>query len=256
MRSLKQTLLEEYREESFKGIVILSAHWEETEITIDQPTGPTTTLYDNGEIPGDRSTYTVPTDANLASHVHELLASQGIQSTLKPRAEGFDHGVLIPLKLIFPEAKVPILQVSLHSNLDIATHVKLGEALAPLRREGVLIIGSGQITHNFRAMKAYPDKIDPRTVEFTEYFRKVIEGTNESNYEERKQALIASPSVAPHFDYQHPRTEHFIPLAVAFGAASPGTAGEGEGQSLQVQRLFHHVAMGAMATDAYLFTSH
>jgi aromatic ring-opening dioxygenase catalytic subunit (LigB family) len=243
-------------------------HWEEREFTVDYQTGPTKLLYDYGGFPTEayapHLTYPVPTDASLAQHVHQLLTAQGVKNTIRPRGDGFDHGVFIPLTLAFPEATIPVVQVSVNRNLDIASHIKLGEALAPLRKEGVLIIGSGQITHNMGASRSASGKVDPRAIEFTDHFKALLEGTTESNYEERKQALIASPALAPHFDYEHPRTEHFIPLVVAFGAARPSTVEGSEvlaGEScaaaagaLQVRRLFHHVAMGSMATDAYIFT--
>jgi aromatic ring-opening dioxygenase catalytic subunit (LigB family) len=91
-------------------------------------------------------TYPAPTDLKLADRVAELLTSNG--ETCKKENRGFDHGVFIPLKLAVPDANIPIVQLSLHSSLDFERHVKLGEMLSPLRDEGVLIVCSGQTTHN------------------------------------------------------------------------------------------------------------
>jgi aromatic ring-opening dioxygenase catalytic subunit (LigB family) len=271
LRNLQDVVTEVYPVQNIKSILVVSAHWEESSFTVDHQTGPTTLLYDYYGFPAEsyapHLTYPVPTDTKLAEKVHQVLTDSGIQNSLRRREGGFDHGVFIPLKLAFPKADIPVVQVSLRSDLDMAAHIRLGEALAPLRNEGVLIIGSGQITHSDGSKhRLPPGEIDPRCIEFTNWIKDLLEGTNEHNYEERKQTLIDAPKLAPHFTWQHPRPEHFIPLAVAFGASKPtptgscaatdteGTCPAGTG-SLSVKRLFHHVAMGRMATDSYIFTS-
>lgn len=290
MRNLQEVISHEYPIDEVKSIIVVSAHWEEPIVTVDYQTGPTTLLYDYYNFPAEsyapHLTYPVPTDTNLAKKVHDILNLDGIKSSLRRRDGGFDHGVFIPLKLAFPKANIPVVQVSLHDSLDIAMHIQIGEALAPLRKEGVLIIGSGQITHSDGSKhRLAAGETDPRCLEFTDWMKTLLEGTDEHNYEERKQALIAVPQLAPHFAIQHPRTEHFVPLAAAFGASKPqptpartsaATAvvseidGTGESatapqeraasgltelSTLSVQRVFHHIAMGRMATDAYVFSS-
>lgn len=290
MRNLQDVISQEYRIEDIKSIIVVSAHWEEPIVTVDYQTGPTTLLYDYYNFPAEsyapHLTYPVPTDVNLAKEVHEIFNQNGIKNDLRRRNGGFDHGVFIPLKLAFPRANIPVVQVSLHNSLDIETHIRLGEALAPLRQEGVLIIGSGQITHSDGSKhRLAPGETDPRCVEFTDWVKGLLEGTNERNYEERRQTLVAAPQLAPHFAVQHPRTEHFVPLAVAFGASKPqptvpvsisatettsevDSTGESttsalettpsdttEQSLLSIRRVFHHIAMGRMATDAYVFSS-
>lgn len=266
LRGLKEKIGQD-----FTRILVISAHWEEREFTVDYQVGAPKLFYDYYGFPEEsyapHLTYPVKSDSQLAQHVHELLTSSGIKSVLKPRKEGLDHGVFIPLKLAFPEASIPVVQLSLNANLDIATHIRLGEALAPLRREGVLIIGSGQISHNLQAARGggvLVDGIDVRTLEFTNYFKELLESTTADNYAQRREQLIASPSLAPHFAFQHPRTEHFIPLAVAFGAAKPPNTRSSDGNTadsslscgnLVVQRMFHDVGMGTMAVDSYMFSS-
>ena len=282
LRNLKNLLPQGEDVPPIKSILVISAHWEEKEFTVDYQTGSTKLLYDYYGFPKESYApyleYPVPTDLHLARHVHELLNTNGIKNSLKPRDGGFDHGVFIPLKLAFPDADIPVVQLSLNSNLDLATHIQLGEALAPLRKEGVLIIGSGQITHSSGgSVKLPPGQVDTRAVQFTDYYKNLLESTNEHNYEENKAAFIASPSVAPYFHWNHPRTEHFVPLAVVYGASCPHIINTKTIQphdvgvdmiekacvnpsststvSLSVRRLFHHIAMGSMATDAYIFTS-
>jgi len=135
-----------------KAIVVISAHWEETNPTVVAAADPGL-LYDYYGFPdytyAPHLTYPVKGDPALAARIMSLLEGAGLHpgSTTK---RGFDHGVFIPLKLIFPQADIPVVQVSLMNSLDPARHVELGRALAPLRREGVLIVSSGSLTHNMR----------------------------------------------------------------------------------------------------------
>jgi aromatic ring-opening dioxygenase catalytic subunit (LigB family) len=240
-----------------KSILVVSAHWEEREFTVDS-SDKSKLLYDYYGFPAEAYapalTYPLQPDVQLAQRAHQLLGAQGIKSAFRPRQEGFDHGTFIPLKLAYPKADIPVAQLSLKSSLDIAEHIALGEALAPLRKEGVLILASGQISHNLQAIREGNAGVDKRAVEFIEWVRDLVEGTNEHNYEERKKLFINIPKLAPHFAWQHPRIEHFIPLAVAFGASKPqGT--EGEGVVYAARRVFHDIALGSMATDSYVFTA-
>lgn len=260
MRTVKKIVNSNNFGQEIKSILVVSAHWEENHFQVDYQVGQTTLLYDYGGFPKETYapylTYPVPTDLDLAERVYGLLASAGLKSTLAPRQEGgFDHGVFVPLKLAYPEAKIPVVQVSLNRNLDIASHIRLGQALAPLRQEGVLIIGSGSITHGHGNTQ--------QCEQFTEWMRDLLEGTTEHNYEERKQALIKAPHDAPHYDVNHPRTEHFIPVAAAFGACKPQhsavMSADGEAQEvsskLVVKRIFSGGGMGSLFLDSYVFTN-
>lgn len=259
LRNLDNVVKSANNGEQIKSILVVSAHWEESEFSVDS-SDKSKLLYDYYGFPDEsyapHLTYPLQPDVQLAQRAHQLISSYGIKASFKPRREGFDHGTFIPLKLAYPNADIPVAQVSLKSNLNIAEHIALGEALAPLRQEGVLIIGSGQISHNLQVIREPRSaSSEKRTVEFLEWIRETMEGTNEHNYEERKQALIAAPRLAPHFAWQHPHIEHFIPLAVAFGASKPQPSGAGGGQGYVAKRVFHDIAMGAMATDSYLFST-
>jgi aromatic ring-opening dioxygenase catalytic subunit (LigB family) len=277
MRSIKNVVAQEFPIPMIKAIVVITAHWEESQFTIDYQDGPTKLYYDYGGFPKEAyapyMTYPAPSDALLAEKIHQILSSAGIKNSLKPRKEGFDHGVFVPLKQAFPEATIPVVQMSLHHNLDIASHIQLGEELAPLREEGVLIVGSGQITHSGRSSVSNPMQ---KAEEFIEWYRALLESTTAENYDAQKETLIRSPSLAPHFAWAHPRTEHFIPLVVAFGANRPtrsadrdsaststvaadGTAAATTGSTragdeLATRRIFSHIGGIAMATDNYMFT--
>ena len=262
MRTVQKLVSDNNDNQPINSILVVSAHWEETEFTVDYQTGQTKLLYDYYGFPEEayapHLTYPVPTDLKLAEKVHGMISAAGMKSNLRAREGGFDHGVFAPMKLAFPEAKIPVVQVSLRRNLDLATHIRLGEVLAPLRKEGVLIIGSGQITHNMSEARGKPGVEDKRATAFTNWIRDLLEGTNESNYEERKQALIQAPTLAPNFAWAHPRTEHFVPIAVAFGAGACPTINAAvsescEGTHAVIHRAFHQVAMGHMALDSYIF---
>jgi aromatic ring-opening dioxygenase catalytic subunit (LigB family) len=136
-----------------KALVVVSGHWEEKVVTIQNNTGAPL-LYDYYGFPEStyQITFPAPGAPEIAARISELLTAAGIKCTYD-HARGFDHGVFIPLKVTFPKADVPIVQVSLLASMDPAEHIRLGQALAPLRDEGILIIGSGMSYHNiaFRA---------------------------------------------------------------------------------------------------------
>lgn len=260
LRTVKDLVRSHNDGQDIKSILVVSAHWEESLFQVDYQVGKTKLLYDYGGFPKEtyapHLTYPAPTDLELAEKVHNLLQQAGLKTKLEARSEGgFDHGVFIPLKLAYPEADIPIVQVSLNRNLDLAAHIRLGEVLAPLRREGVLIVGSGSITHGRGNQQ--------QSEEFTDWVRDLLEGTNELNYEERKQALINAPDTAPYYEISHPRTEHFVPIAVSFGASKPPkealTGAEGDAQAvsskLVVHRAFHQIAMGGLGLDSFIFTN-
>jgi len=258
MRNLQSMLQVKHKIPDIKSIVIFSAHWDEHQVTVDSTDGAAKLYYDYSGFPRELyapyMTYPITTDIKLAERIHGMLNGAGVKNKLQPRREGFDHGSFIPLKLAFPESNIPIVQVSLKSNLDIADHIKIGEALAPLRDEGVLLIGAGALTHNLRALQP-GSGISPRAQAFSDHMNELLTGLNEHNYEERKQQLIDVPSRAPHFAAMHPRAEHFIPLAVAFGAAIPrGVTSGGEPLPVTVRREFHEIVMGTFCSDSFVFS--
>lgn len=238
-----------------KCILVVSAHWEEDSFTVDyQPSG-TELIYDYYGFPDEsyapHLTYPVPTDLAVADRVSVLLQKGGIAS--KKANRGFDHGTFIPLKVAYPAATIPVVQLSLKRNLDLAEHIRLGELLQPLRKEGVLIIGSGQITHNLSAMRSSPStgSNDPKVIAFTEHIKSFLEATTVANFPEQKVRFANMPSSSPYYAFNHPRDEHFMPMAVVFGAAFGGA----EAVETKAIRVYSEIVLGNMAVDSYIFSS-
>ena len=240
-----------------KTILVISAHWEASTFEVSYQRGSTPLIYDYYGFPEETYSphlvYPVGTDLKVADRVCELLAASNL--TCRKTDRGFDHGVFIPLKLAFPEANVPVVQLSLKSDLDIATHVRLGEALSPLRGEGVLIIGSGQVTHNLRDLGQPYGPVLPWATEFTEWLRRTLEDVARKDFAASKKALLNIMTEAPHAKRCHPRIEHLLPLHVAFGAASPLAPAESDAGSntLAVERIYSQIVIGTMSLDSYAF---
>jgi aromatic ring-opening dioxygenase catalytic subunit (LigB family) len=198
-----------------RALLVASAHWEErvpTVMTAERPP----ILYDYYGFPpaSYQITWPAPGDPALAARVQELLGAAGVASATDAE-RGFDHGTFIPLKLAFPGADVPTIQISLKAGLDPLEHLALGRALAPLRDEGVLVIGSGMSYHNMRAFG------DPSARGASEEFDGWLRETIALRGPERERRLAAWTE-APAARLAHPREEHLLPLMVVAGAA--GTA--------------------------------
>jgi aromatic ring-opening dioxygenase catalytic subunit (LigB family) len=194
------------------ALVIVSAHWEEREVTVMTNPNPPL-LYDYYGFPEHtyRLNYDAPGQPALAERLAELLDAAKIPSQVDP-VRGFDHGVFIPLKLVYPQADIPIVQLSLKSGLDPEAHLDIGRALAPLRAEGVLIIGSGMSYHNLASGRS--PHLGKLSIIFDEWLTEVCAGAPEA----RAQHLCAWESAGGARE-AHPREEHLLPLMVAVGAA-------------------------------------
>lgn len=200
-----------------KALLIISAHWEEPVPTV--MTGERPPLYfDYYGFPAESYKLTWPAagQPQLAARVRELLGGAGLQ-TAADAQRGFDHGTFVPLKLAYPEADVPAVQLSLKRGLDPAEHLAMGRALAPLRDEGVFILGSGMTFHNLRAFR------DPQAGPISEQFDAWLRQTMALSPAEREQRLL-SWTQAPAARLAHPREEHLIPLLVIAGAAGTDRA--------------------------------
>lgn len=208
LRSLITDLPEQPR-----AILVASAHWEEPEPTLMTAARPPM-LYDYGGFPPEayELRWDAPgPDVALVSRAQELLAAHGFTPSLDPR-RGFDHGTFVPLKVALPEPNLPVLQISLLRGLDPKAHMALGAALAPLRDEGVVFIGSGMSYHNMRGFFRGDAK------EHSDHFDAWLEETSRLPASERNSRL-ARWTEAPSARQCHPREEHLIPLHVMSGAA-------------------------------------
>jgi aromatic ring-opening dioxygenase catalytic subunit (LigB family) len=194
-----------------KAILIITAHWETTDILqINSQEQHPELFYDYYGFPTEAYslTYNPPGDLQLSNRVKFLLEQAGIQAQLND-TRNFDHGVYIPLKLIYPDADIPIVSMSILDNLSPTQHLAIGKALAPLRKEQILIIGSGSTIHGGRVEKTQTDA----------FINKLIQVLTSSNQEERENVLINWDEKLPFARLNHPREEHFIPLHVIVGAA-------------------------------------
>jgi aromatic ring-opening dioxygenase catalytic subunit (LigB family) len=200
-----------------RALLVVSAHWEEPVPTVMTSAHPPI-LYDYYGFPPEsyEITWPAPGAPDLALRVRELLNEAGIANASDP-ARGYDHGTFIPLKLTYPNADVPAIQLSLKQGLDPAEHLGLGRALSALRDEDVFIIGSGMTFHNLRAFR------DPRAVPVAETFDAWLHETMTLDPESRNERLTQWAS-APAARAAHPREEHLIPLMVATGAAGEDRA--------------------------------
>jgi aromatic ring-opening dioxygenase catalytic subunit (LigB family) len=194
-----------------RALLVVSAHWEEPVFTVMSGKSPPM-LYDYSGFPPEsyQITWPAPGDPALAERVRSLLAHAGFESS-SDEARGFDHGTFVPLKLAYPGADVPCVQLSLRRGLDPDEHLKLGRALSPLRDEGVFIVGSGMTFHNLRAF-------GPQSREPAERFDRWLRETAVLPAAERNERLRRWAE-APDARRAHPREEHLLPLMVVAGAA-------------------------------------
>ena len=200
-----------------RAILMVSAHWQTTELSVTTAEAPDL-LFDYHGFPKHtyELRYPAPGDPALAARVRSLLGKAGLVCR-SDSARGFDHGMFIPMLLMFPEAEIPVVQLSLRDDLDPAAHLEAGRALEPLRDEGVLIVGSGMSFHN---MRAYGDaRFGPVSDEFDAWLTQTCEAEPL-----QRTHRLARWDQAPRARLCHPlrAEEHLLPLMVAAGAASSG----------------------------------
>jgi aromatic ring-opening dioxygenase catalytic subunit (LigB family) len=220
-----------------KALVVISGHWEEKVVAIQDNSAPPL-LYDYYGFPEStyQITFPAPGAPEVAARVSELLTVAGIKCTYDC-TRGFDHGVFIPLKVAFPMADVPIVQVSLLASMNPAEHIRLGQALAPLRDEGVLIIGSGMSYHNMRTFKSQMrGSKGPAPDEGSQRFDDWLEQVLTRATPDERVAGLTHWDTAPAAREAHPREEHLLPLHVAVGAAGDDPR----------RRMLKDVVMGAL----------
>lgn len=220
-----------------KAVLVVSGHWEERDFTVMSSPAPPM-VYDYSGFPAFtyQIQYPAPGSPEVARRVRELLGGAGFDARADER-RGFDHGTFAPLAAIYPEADVPVLQLSIRSDYDVDAHLAAGRALAPLREEGVLVVGSGLSYHNLRRFGAAG--VDPSR-EFDEWLTEAVCGSTLGERDRKLRGWTSAPSAR----LAHPDEDHLIPLLVAVGAAE---AEEGE-------RVYHEDSfMGGLTVSSYRF---
>ena len=200
------------------AILVISAHWEEAIPTITSGASPSL-IYDYFGFPPESYDikYPCPGEPVLAGQIHEVLEKAGIAARLDER-RGFDHGLFVPLKLMYPQADIPCVQLSLVNSLDATTHLAIGRALQALDYENLLVIGSGFSFHNMRAFFApnTPD-IQAGNEAFEDWLEETC--TNAGMEESERAERLAHWDRAPYARFCHPREEHLLPLHICYGLA-------------------------------------
>jgi 4,5-DOPA dioxygenase extradiol len=222
-----------------EAILMVSAHWDTGRPAVSAAKKPET-IHDFYGFPPPlyQLRYPAPGAPELASRVSDLLEARGLRTDIDPE-RGLDHGAWTSLYLMYPEADIPVTQLSIQSRLGPAHHVRLGEALRPLRDEGVLIFASGGASHNLGELRYQRGNPVPQpwVVEFNEWLADaVLSG--------RRDDLVGYRQKAPHAVRNHPTDEHLIPIFVALGAGSPDGA---------ARRLHTSISSGVISMDAYRF---
>ncbi|MEK9555839.1 MAG: class III extradiol ring-cleavage dioxygenase [Gammaproteobacteria bacterium] len=196
-------------------IVVCSAHWETQKISITSAAKPEL-LYDYYGFPDDsyRLQYPCPGAPDLANDIADVLSQHGMEVELDEQ-RGLDHGVFIPLMLMYPNADIPVLQISLCESLDPNAHLQLGKALSSLSTSNILFVGSGFSFHNMRGFFSSDDRIFEANRQFEDWLTKTL-CSEELTLEDREKRLLRW-SAAPGARLCHPREEHLLPLHVCFG---------------------------------------
>lgn len=200
------------------AIVVISAHWEAPQATITAGANPEL-IYDYHGFPSEayQLTYPAPGNPALAERLRDSLRRAKINTKLDSQ-RGFDHGMYVPLKIMYPEAEIPCVQLSLLNNLDPAAHIKLGSALRSIADQNILVIGSGFSFHNMQAFfQPRTAESDAKNAAFEDWLSTTC-GDHTLSEPQRRQRLIDWAS-APSARHCHPREEHLLPLHVCYGFA-------------------------------------
>lgn len=219
-----------------KAILMISGHWEEDDFAVMASAKPPM-LYDYFGFPPYtyEIKYEAPGAPAVAQRVHALLKAAGLPSHLDT-TRGFDHGVFSPMQIMYPKADVPVLQVSLRRGYDPEAHLALGRALAPLRDEGILIVGSGLSYHNLR-------RFGPAAKEPSAAFDVWLDDAMMSAAPRRTTQLLQWEK-APSARICHPQEDHLVPLMAAVGAA----------ETEKAVRVYHDTtAYGGVTASSYRF---
>ena len=218
-----------------RAILVVSAHWHTDQPTVSKVIQPQT-IYDFGGFPPElyQLSYPAPGAPALADQVVAALIQASFSAQTHP-TRGLDHGAWTPLILVYPDAAIPVTQLSLQADQTPEHHFRIGQALVSLRDEGVLIVGSGAATHNLDAFSADYEASTPNwATAFDDWLAKTI-------HENDVQRLFAYQQLAPYATRNHPTKEHLLPLFVALGAGGPG------------RQLHQGFTYGAFSMASYAF---
>ncbi|KAL7561700.1 hypothetical protein ACA910_016462 [Epithemia clementina (nom. ined.)] len=228
-----------------KAIVVISAHWESDPIQITSSPNPSM-LYDYHGFPPEsyQLKYPVPGSLTLAQHIQDLLLEQHVPAQLNHK-RGLDHGVFVPLMIMYPKADIPVVCVSLHSSLQPEIHWKLGRALSPLRDEGILILGSGYAFHNMNSFFHPSQESLEGSIAFNNWLKEtfLVAPSNQQQQEPNPSGCstvkelrnkVLHWETAPGARLAHPREEHLLPLFVVAAASCSNNpkSGTPNGESL------------------------
>jgi 4,5-DOPA dioxygenase extradiol len=223
-----------------KAILMVSAHWE-TAVPSLTAGAQNETIHDFHGFPKElyEIRYPAPGSAWLVDRVVTLIQAGGGAVHCDP-VRGLDHGAWVPLKLLYPDADVPVVQLSVQTQAGPDYHYRLGHLLAPLRKEGVLIIGSGSFTHDLSSFREYYTALHAPAPDWVNAF---ADWMTAAIGEDRINDILAYRKLAPHAVRNHPTEEHLLPLFVALGAGNGGAA----------QHLHQSTTHGILRMDAFAF---
>ncbi|RKP55787.1 dioxygenase [Pararobbsia silviterrae] len=224
-----------------RAIVVVSAHWQSISGPSVSLASAPPTIYDFGGFPPALSeiVYPAPGAPGLASDVAAQIEQAGF-AVRRHETRGLDHGAWVPLAIMYPDADIPVFQVSLIHGAGPREHERLGRALASLRTQGVMIVGSGSLTHNLYEFFGQP--IESPAPEWVTQF---ADWMHERIARNDREAVLAYREQAPFAARNHPTEEHLLPLFVAMGAAGDGS---------RAQRIHQSYEYGVLAMDAYAFS--
>ena len=224
-----------------KALLMSSAHWKRLRPAVRSPPA-NEPIHNFGGFPPAlyQIQYPAPPSADLARRVAELLGASGLPTDIDQR-RGLDHGAWVPLMVAWPDADIPVVQLSVQTRLGPAHHYQLGQILAPLRDEGILIIGSGSFTHDLASFRSSGGRIDAPEPDWVHAF---AEWMASALRERRVDDLLNYRVLAPDAAHNHPTEEHLLPLYVALGVAPEA-----------VRHLHQSTTYGILRMDAFAFGS-
>lgn len=219
-----------------KAVLVVSPHWQTREVQVMHTAKPET-IHDFGGFPAAlyKLQYPAKGQPDIAQEAARLLTEGGFATTLDER-RGLDHGAWVPLMHLLPAADVPVFQVSMPHTLSAAQALRLGQVLAPLRAQGVVILASGSMTHNLYEFSPYATRVEPYAQEFASWVRTAVLAN-------ATDSLVTYRELAPHAQRAHPSEEHFLPLLVAYGTRGDDTA----------QVIDDSITHGVLSMESYVW---